>query len=55
MNGSKPTLANPTLANPTLANPILSKPILANFEVLVVCKDFGFSESIVWVFFCVFS
>ena len=32
---SKPTLANPTLAN---------------VKVLVVCKDFGFSELIVWVF-----
>ena len=35
MGGSKPTLANPTLAN---------------VKVLVVCKDFGFWELIVWVF-----
>ena len=42
---SKPTLASPTLANPTLA-----KPTLANVKVLVVCKDFGFLELIVWVF-----
>ena len=55
---SKPTLANPTLAivirqtlaNPTLANPTLAKPTLANVKVLVVCKDLGFSELIVWVF-----
>ena len=47
---ANPTLANPTLANPTLANPTLAKPTLANVKVLVVCKDFGFSELIVWVF-----
>ena len=52
---SKPTLANPTLAKltlakPTLAKPFLAKPTLANVKVLVVCKDFGFSELIVWVF-----
>ena len=50
---SKPTLAKPTLAiviRPTLANPTLAKPTLANVKVLVVCKDFGFSELIVWVF-----
>ena len=56
----RPTLANPTLANPTLANPTLAKPTLAkltlakptlaNVKVLVVCKGFGFSELIVWVF-----
>ena len=44
MCGSKPTSANPTLAKPTLAN----------VKVLVVCKDFGFWEIIVQVFFCVF-
>ena len=57
-NWSKPTLANPTLAilirptlaRPTLAKPTLAKPTLANVKVLVVCKDFGFSELIVWVF-----
>ena len=37
-------------SNPTLANPTLAKPTLANVKVLVVCKDFGFSELIVWVF-----
>ena len=58
---SKPTLANPTLAiviRPTLANPTLAivirptlaKPTLANVKVLVVCKDFGLSELILWVF-----
>ena len=35
---------------PTLAKPTLAKPTLANVKVLVVCKDFGFSELIVWVF-----
>ena len=62
--GSKPTFANPTLAiliRPTLAKPTLAKtdfwakptlakPTLANVKVLVACKDFGFSELIVWVF-----
>ena len=46
----RPTLANPTLAKPTLTKPTLAKPTLANVKVLVVCKDFGFSELIVWVF-----
>ena len=37
-------------SKPTLANPTLARPTLANVKVLVVCKDLGFSESIVWVF-----
>ena len=37
-------------SKPTLVNPTLAKPTLANVKVLVVCKDFGFSELIVWVF-----
>ena len=45
VNWSKPTLAKLTLAKPTLA-----KPTLAKVKVLVVCKDFGFWELIVWVF-----
>ena len=28
----------------------LAKPTLAQVKVLVVCKDFGFGEFIVWVF-----
>ena len=32
------------------SKPTLAKPTLANVMVLVVCKDFGFSELIVWVF-----
>ena len=40
---------------PTLAKATLAKPTLANVEVSVVCEDFGFSELIVWVFFCVLS
>ena len=32
------------------AKSTLAKPTLANVKVLVVCKDFGFSELIVWVF-----
>ena len=47
---ANPTLAKPTLAKPTLAKPTLAKPTLANVKVLVVCKDLGFSELIVWVF-----
>ena len=35
---------------PTLAKPTLAKPTLTNVKVVVVCKDFGFSELIVWVF-----
>ena len=35
---------------PTLAKPTLAKPTLANVKVLVVCKDLGFGEFIVWVF-----
>ena len=36
--------------NRLLAKPTLAKPTLANVNVLVVCKDFGFWELIVWVF-----
>ena len=32
------------------SNSTLANPTLANVKVLVVCKDFGFSELIVWVF-----
>ena len=35
---------------PSLAKPTLAKPTLANVKVLVVCKDFGFWELIVFVF-----
>ena len=35
---------------PNRSESTLAKPTLANFKVLVVCKDFGFSELIVWVF-----
>ena len=47
---AKVGLASPTLAKPTMAKPTLAKPTLANVKVLVVCKDFVFSELIVWVF-----
>ena len=51
-----------TSAQSSWSEPTLANPILANVEVLVECKDFGFSELIVWFFcnwlfkfFCVFE
>ena len=32
------------------SKPTLAKPTLTKVKVLVVCKDFGFGELIVWVF-----
>ena len=60
---SRPTLGPTLHGNPRTPNahiraprrfkrskPTLAKLILAKVKVLVVCKDFGFWELIVWVF-----